>query len=180
MRIGLEIRKYRKRNNMSMETFAKKCNLSKAYIGLLESGVQPKTGKPINPSVDTVKKVAAAMGMDFDTLIRRIDDDIKLNEEIEPTSENEYINDLDEDTIIHAAELIKKLRLLAPFQRMEVMDYIDYLSKKEHSHDQQEITSQTVEVKNQIQVDTEHLLLNPSKALSHYRELTKRKEESSQ
>lgn len=82
MRIGLIIQNYRQMNSISMEYFAKKCGLSKAYIGMLEKGVHPKSGKPITPSIETIKKVAYGMGLDFDTLFNSLDEDVALNDDI--------------------------------------------------------------------------------------------------
>lgn len=79
MRIGLLIADYRKRNSMSMEAFANKCHLSKAYIGMLEQGIHPKTKKPIHPSIDTIKKIADGIGTDFETLFKNLDEDVVLN-----------------------------------------------------------------------------------------------------
>lgn len=81
MRIGLIIQNYRKKNAMSMEAFAQKSGLSKAYVGMLEQGVHPKTKKPIHPSVDTIKRVAAGLGTDFESLFRSLDEDVSLNNE---------------------------------------------------------------------------------------------------
>ena len=44
-----------------MEKFAKLCGRSKGYISMLENGVNPKTGKPIVPSIETITQVSAAM-----------------------------------------------------------------------------------------------------------------------
>lgn len=78
MRLGLIINEYRAKNGMSMDEFAKKSGLSKAYIGFLEKGVHPKTMNPIKPSVDAIKKCATAMGMDFSTLFNMLDEEITL------------------------------------------------------------------------------------------------------
>lgn len=94
MRIGLIIQNYRIKNKISMDIFAKKCDLSKAYIGMLEQGVHPKTKKPINPSVDTIKKVASGMGMDFDDLFRMLDEDITLDDDIKTPIDDPIISEL--------------------------------------------------------------------------------------
>lgn len=94
MRIGLIIQNYRIKNKISMDIFAKKCDLSKAYIGMLEQGVHPKTKKPINPSVDTIKKVASGMGMDFEDLFKMLDEDITLDNEIKIPVDDPTITEL--------------------------------------------------------------------------------------
>lgn len=100
MRLGLIIQNYRNKNSLSMESFAKRCGLSKAYIGMLEQGIHPKTKKPIRPSVDTIKKVSTGMGMDFETLFKTLDEDISLNNDLalsEPSSDVDlFIEDMKE------------------------------------------------------------------------------------
>lgn len=66
MTLGQIIHEYREAHNMSMATFAERSGMSKAYIGVLEKGVHPNTGKPIAPSVDTIKNAADAMRVDFE------------------------------------------------------------------------------------------------------------------
>ena len=107
MRIGLIIQNYRKRNKMSMDAFAKKCGLSKAYVGLLEQGTHPKTKKPIHPSVDTINRVAIGLGIDFDSLFRSLDEDVTLS--------NDIITDADEQEMLKlfqtASEEMRKAAL---------------------------------------------------------------------
>ena len=78
MHLGQIIKKYRKENNYSMDYFAKKSGLSKAYISLLEKNQHPKTGKPISPSVQCIKQAADGMGMNFDELFNMLDGTITI------------------------------------------------------------------------------------------------------
>lgn len=78
MTLGDLIKKYRKDNDLSMADFAEKSGLSKAYVSLLEKNKNPKTGKEITPSVDIIKKVADAIGMDFDEVFSSIDSTTKI------------------------------------------------------------------------------------------------------
>ena len=84
MKLGEHIYNYRKKNKLSMDDFAKRSGISKAYISLLERGVHPRNNKPIIPSVDTIKKAASAMNMSFDDLFASIDQDISVEELTEP------------------------------------------------------------------------------------------------
>ena len=61
MTLGEEIRKYRKEHGLSLDQFAFKTGLSKSYLSMLENNKDPR-GKPIRPSLDTIKKVAAVCG----------------------------------------------------------------------------------------------------------------------
>ena len=84
MKLGDVIYSYRKRNNMSMDEFAKRSGISKAYISLLEKGNHPVSGKPIIPSVKTIKKAAYAMSVNFEELFSSLDQDISVEEITEP------------------------------------------------------------------------------------------------
>lgn len=78
MTLGDIIKQYRKEHDMSMDAFAVKSGLSKAYISLLEKNQHPKTGKPITPSVETIKAAADGMNMDFNDLFVMIDGNVSL------------------------------------------------------------------------------------------------------
>lgn len=82
MTLGDAIRTYREDNEMSMDAFANKSGISKSYISLLEKNQHPKTGKPIIPTIKTYKLAAQAMNIDFDELIRMINDNVDISPEI--------------------------------------------------------------------------------------------------
>ena len=66
---------YRKEHGLSMEAFGKKCGLSRAYISILEKGINPTTGKAFIPTIDTLKRIADSTGADLDSLLKMLDDD---------------------------------------------------------------------------------------------------------
>ena len=73
MTLGEIIKNYRQQNNLSMQEFADKIGASKGYIHMIEHEINPSTGKPINPSVETLKALAWAMNMDIEDLIKCLD-----------------------------------------------------------------------------------------------------------
>ena len=79
MDISEIVKNYRKSHGLSMDAFAKQCGVSKAYIGFIESGVNPKTGKPIVPTIETVKKMATGMRISLDEFVRMMDDNSMIN-----------------------------------------------------------------------------------------------------
>lgn len=86
MKLGEVIREYRLRNHMSMGDFSKASGISKPYISMLEANKNSNGGKPIAPSVETLQKVANAVGVLLDKLLRQLgDEEIDLR----PTSFNE-------------------------------------------------------------------------------------------
>lgn len=65
--IGDFIKKYR--GEMSLRDFAEKCNISHTHLDSIEKGIDPRTGKPVRVTVDTLKKIAKTMGMTINDLL---------------------------------------------------------------------------------------------------------------
>lgn len=75
MLLGEIIANYRKAHNLSQRKFAEMCNgISNGYISMIENNCNPKTGKPIIPSLDKLKSLADAMNMSLETLLNEADD----------------------------------------------------------------------------------------------------------
>ena len=79
---------FRDEHNLSQREFANLTGLSNGYIAMIEAGKNPSTGKPIIPSITSVKKMASGMGMTVQALMELLD-----NEEIASLD----VNDLTED-----------------------------------------------------------------------------------
>lgn len=75
MILGDLIKQYRTETHMSMEQFAQKSGLSKAYVSILERDYNPVNGKHVVPSLETIKSVSAAIGVDFNDVIALLDGD---------------------------------------------------------------------------------------------------------
>ena len=78
MHLGTLIARFREEERMSMDEFASRSGLSKAYISMLERNVNSRSGKPIVPSLETIKAVSGAIGVDFNAVISIIDPDTKV------------------------------------------------------------------------------------------------------
>lgn len=74
MEIGVAIKQYRDKANISLRDFAAKCGTSHSYIAMLESGKNSKTGEPIVPTITMLKKIAHGMDMSVNDLIAVCDD----------------------------------------------------------------------------------------------------------
>lgn len=74
MNIKEYVYNYRKQHGLSMQAFGQMCGLSRAYISILEKGINPTTGKSFVPTLDTLKKIAEATSSDLDTLLAMLDD----------------------------------------------------------------------------------------------------------
>lgn len=75
MKLGEYLKKYRKERRISMQEMADMCGFSKAYISLLEKGINPTTNKPFSPTLQTLNKIARATGQDVDSLLKILDDE---------------------------------------------------------------------------------------------------------
>lgn len=65
--IGEYIRKYR--GKMSLRDFANKCGISHTHLDNIEKGIDGKTGKPVNITVEVLKKISNAMNMSVNDLL---------------------------------------------------------------------------------------------------------------
>ena len=70
---------YRKRMNISQRDFSRKCDLSNTYISFLENEKNPKTGKPLIPTLAQYKKLADGMGISVQQLFELLDDDAPVD-----------------------------------------------------------------------------------------------------
>ncbi len=91
--IGEYIKKFR--GNMSLRDFAKKCDISHTHLDSIEKGYDPRTGKPVRVTVDTLKKIANAMGMSINDLLIQSGDvkieDLNFDNATQLVSTNETI-----------------------------------------------------------------------------------------
>lgn len=74
MHIGEYINNYLMEHQMSQRQFAKKCNFSNGYISMLINNENPKTGKPMVPSLTALLSISRAMCISLDDLIDAVDD----------------------------------------------------------------------------------------------------------
>ncbi|MFR6017097.1 MAG: helix-turn-helix domain-containing protein [Paraclostridium sordellii] len=67
--LGDIIKKYRLDNDLSLREFSKKCGLSHTYIDKLEKGVDPRSQKPVEPTLDALEKLSYAIELSLDDLL---------------------------------------------------------------------------------------------------------------
>ena len=79
MTLGDLIKKYRTENGYSMDDFSSKSGLSKAYISMLERNRNSVNGKPVTPSLETIKAVSSAINIDFNDVIAMLDGDQEVS-----------------------------------------------------------------------------------------------------
>lgn len=71
MTLGDCVKEYREYHKLSQRQFAEMCELSNAYISILEKNLNPKTGEPPVPTVGVYKKIASAMGVSMQSLMEK-------------------------------------------------------------------------------------------------------------
>lgn len=86
MTIGDVIKEFRKLNDLSLDAFGNMAGLSKSYVSMLENNKDPR-GNPVNPSLETIDKIASAIGVDVDALVGQIDQDVVVNRKKTPLSD---------------------------------------------------------------------------------------------
>lgn len=78
--LGGIIKEYRQENSLSLREFSKRCNLSHAYIDKLEKGIDSRSGKAVEPTLDALEKISLALGLNLNELliaIGKIEDNTK-------------------------------------------------------------------------------------------------------
>ena len=79
MKLSEIIINYRTRMHISQREFSRLCGLSNTYISFLEKEKNPKTGKPLVPTLEQYKKIADAMRITVQRLFELLDDDAPVN-----------------------------------------------------------------------------------------------------
>lgn len=130
MDLGEWIKKYRNEHGLSMQAFADKCGFSKAYIGQLEKGINPSTGKPISPTLQTFEKIANGTNMSVDNLMMELDENQPVSL---PGKKQAYYLDPEVADIANELKDRPDLRVLLDASRdltsSDMFDLIDTINK---------------------------------------------------
>lgn len=116
MELKTFINSFRKKNDLTMEEFAKLASLSKGYISMLERGYNPQTGKKIIPSISALNNIAVAAGTDLDYLLKVIDD---IEVSLDSPAQSLIITNQQEE------QLIVGYRNLSHQNQKELLAYLD-------------------------------------------------------
>jgi XRE family transcriptional regulator len=108
MKVGEWLKLYREQHNLSMQALADLCGFSKAYINVLEKGVNPKTGKPISPTMQTFEKIARGTKTDVDTLLKILDGDQPITVNAPASDDLPDLTQKDEREIMHLMDEMKE------------------------------------------------------------------------
>ena len=114
MKLGEIIIDHRKRMNISQREFSRQCDLSNSYISFLENEKNPKTGKPLVPTIEQYKKIARGMGITVQRLFEMLDDDAPVDISFQPAVMPEDASGTDDLKI-----LVNDLSKLSPEQQKQ-------------------------------------------------------------
>lgn len=64
------VRNRREDLGLTLAELGAACGLTGQYIGQAESGINPQTGKPFSPKVETLRKLAKGLRVPYETLDR--------------------------------------------------------------------------------------------------------------
>lgn len=73
MTVGEVVNNYRSSNHLTMQEFADRCGLSKAYISMVEKGKHPQNNRKLVPNLETLAKLAKGMDTDINTFLSVLD-----------------------------------------------------------------------------------------------------------
>lgn len=115
MRLGEVIKAYRDSHEMSMDLFAERAGLTKAYISMLENGNKARSGGYPKPSIKTYRSCAHAMNMDVNDLLASTEESIRISDPAPGNQLNEdaFLNYVSQLSRSETLELAQKLISLA-------------------------------------------------------------------
>ena len=99
-KLGEYIKNFRTvEHNYSLRQFAQMCDISHTHIDSIERGVDPRTGKVVKVTIDTLEKLANAMNVSSSFLL-----DLSLNKDIEAPKFKPQLTDKDKKDIAKQVE----------------------------------------------------------------------------
>lgn len=110
-----------KRGDMSLREFAKLCgNISHTQIDSIERGIDPRTSKPVRPTVETLSKIAKGTGVSVAYLAALANgDDFTDNDEPKKKIPKDLKKILDEE------EITLNGRLMSPEDKEKMFRIIE-------------------------------------------------------
>lgn len=136
-KFGEYIKTERLKRKMSLREFGEMCKISHTHIDSIEKGIDFRTKKPVNVTVNTINKIASALNIDpmFLVKLRNIDK-VNMVDSTYPSEntadylytrllDGAYSDKIDEDT----KALIDQIQNLSPEQQELIRLMIKQLAK---------------------------------------------------
>lgn len=117
---------YRETHGLSQRQMAIKCGLSNGYISMLEKNENPKTGRPLVPSIPALEKLAKGLGMTLNELFSAIDD---MPVDMSPFvyNENGPITETDDEVV---NEIVNIILALSEEKQTAALAYLRFLASQ--------------------------------------------------
>ncbi|PER23525.1 helix-turn-helix domain-containing protein [Bacillus cereus] len=128
-KLGTVISEYRLKNKLSQRDFALLCDVSHSYINKLEKGIDPRSGKPVEPTLFMVEKIAKAMKKSKSELLEEIG---YLNNHGQ--SKKVEVIDHDFEKTLNDPELglwFKDIQDASPDKQEELRQFWEFINNKE-------------------------------------------------
>jgi transcriptional regulator with XRE-family HTH domain len=106
--ISKRLKEVREARNLGVREAADMIGISHTYLDTLEKGRDPRTGKPVNPTLDTLVKISEGYDIPLQELLQ-LDDDMNEDDSLDFDAIAHSLQELrpkDRDAILH---LIKRL-----------------------------------------------------------------------
>jgi len=107
--IGIRVKKLRNQLGLSTRGLAEKSGVSAGYVSQLENVLEPRSGKPISPTVDTVTLLAKGLNTSIEYLLGLDKTKEKTSERIDETMIAQEIMDVLNKYDLSVAKTIKLL-----------------------------------------------------------------------
>jgi len=117
---------YREAHGFSQRQMANKCGLSNGYISMLEKNENPKTGRPLIPSIPALEKLAKGMNITLNELFTVIDD-MPVDMSASVYNENGPISENDDEVV---NEILKIISELPEEKQTAALAYIRFLASQ--------------------------------------------------
>lgn len=114
MKLSNIITDYRNQEQISQREFARRCGLSNSYISFIENEYNPRTGKPIVPTLEQYHKIASGMGLTVHQLFERLDEDSPVDLHVSDASRVPVI-------VPNSAQFVKIAQAMTPADYETVM-----------------------------------------------------------
>lgn len=105
------------RGDQSLRAFAKELNISHTHLDSLEKGYDPRTGKKVSITLETLNKISAGTGLSVDYLLGRSDNPNPPNKEKSP---------LDKELEGVDFALSGEVRDLTEEEKQDIIDFIKF------------------------------------------------------
>lgn len=118
--LGEYIKNYRKEHELSLRQFAKMCDISHTHIDSIERGVDPRTGKTVKISNETILKIANAIDVKPDYLFNL---SIGVDVNVENKKEDEFITMAAHRADVSNSSPVKDIEGLKKLVRSVIMEH---------------------------------------------------------